>query len=120
MLGEWAPWHPEASARGDCRQVHVPDVIRGLGCDDPAGCESGLLSSNIVLREVPLQHPPDSSRTEVEASSGQHLRNPYLAESGTQQLQIPHVIRHEVGELVDGLPHLNERSLALLIQALHP
>jgi hypothetical protein len=70
--------------------------------------------------ERPIEQAPDRTRSQVQTSAGQRLRDSDLPHERTEHLEPLHDLRNEVRELVDRLAHPNQCFRSLLVNAPDP
>src|SRR4030095_12298806 len=68
---------------------------------------------------IPL-HPANRRRAEVETSAGENLSELHFPEGGTEDLETPHEVRDEIGELVHGFGQTDQGIGAFLLETPHP
>jgi hypothetical protein len=115
--GQGQPGDPESANRRHRREVHVPDVVRALGCDDSR--LRGSMRRSRRLRGGP-EHSPHRRRPEVEAGTGKDACDVARSHPRTQHLQAASEIADELREPVHRLGDLDERVRALVVEAVCP
>jgi hypothetical protein len=123
--GKREPRHPEAEADGHRGQVDVPDVVRvasrndarrGAACRLGSGERPGWYRSDTG----PFREPLDGARSQDNARAGEQLSDAHLAHGRQGGFELLDELGDKVGEAIDGSSHLDERLLALVVEALHP
>lgn len=66
------------------------------------------------------EHAANRRRSQVQSRTGEDLSDPDLPHRGARHFQPPHQVADELGELVDGITHFDQRSRSLVIQPTSP
>jgi len=115
--GERPPGDPESADGGNGRQVEMPNAIGAFGGDDPglrrsAGYGFGLRSA--------LDHPTDCRCAEVQSRPREHASDPTRSHPRAQRPQAANHVADELGEPIDGIPDLDERVRAFVVETVRP
>ena len=95
----------------------MPEVVRLPGGDDARGRLKYPLG--LGPPRIPL-HPANRRRAEVETSAGENLSELHFPEGGTEDLETPHEVGDEIGELVHWFGQADQGIGAFLLETPHP
>src|SRR5207249_2888597 len=111
------PRSPEPERGGNGREIDVPEVIGVPGGDDV----SGFLGSMVGSWPFPVaKHPTYRRWGEVKTGAGENLSEFHLLEGRTEDLEAPHEVGDEIGELAHRLGQADQCVRALFIETPHP
>src|SRR5436309_1857734 len=114
---EGKPRSPEPERGGNGREIDVPEVIGVPGGDDV----SGFLGSMVGSWPFPVaKHPTYRRWGEVKTGAGENLSEFHLPEGRTEDLEAPHEVGDEIGELAHRLGQADQCVRALFIETPHP